>query len=52
MKNGQLTPGLINFVMSLLIVSAGMIAKELGISPRAAQELVEELGLRKTTGEA
>jgi HTH DNA binding domain len=32
------------------IVSAGMIAEELGITPRAAQDLVAALGLREATG--
>ena len=43
-------PGLIDFVMSRPIVSAGMIAKELSITARAAQDLVAELGLREATG--
>jgi hypothetical protein len=32
------------------IASAGMIARELGVTPRAAQNLVAELGLREATG--
>jgi len=32
------------------IVSAGMIAEELEITPRAAQDLVGKLGLREATG--
>ena len=32
------------------IVSAGMIASELRVTQRAAQELVAELGLREITG--
>jgi hypothetical protein len=32
------------------IASAGMIAAELKITPRAAQDLVAELGLREATG--
>jgi hypothetical protein len=43
-------PGLIDFVMSRPIVSAGMIARELAITARAAQDLVAELGLREATG--
>ncbi|MCC8976938.1 helix-turn-helix domain-containing protein, partial [Bradyrhizobium brasilense] len=43
-------PALVDYVMSRPIVSAGMIADELGITPRAAQDLVSELGLRETTG--
>jgi hypothetical protein len=43
-------PALIDYVVSRPVVSAGMIAKELGITPRAAQDLVGELGLREATG--
>jgi hypothetical protein len=40
-------PGLVDYIMSLPIVSAGMIAKALDITPRAAQNLVAELDLRE-----
>lgn len=43
-------PILIDFVMSRPVVSAGMVAKELCVTPRAAQDLVAELGLREATG--
>ncbi|WP_416409610.1 RHE_PE00001 family protein [Agrobacterium rosae] len=43
-------PGLIELVMAKPLVSAGMIAKELGVTPRAALRIVEELGLREMTG--
>ena len=43
-------PELIDYVISRPLVSAGMIAKELDITPRAAQNLVAELGLREATG--
>ncbi len=43
-------PALIDYVMSRPIVSAGMVAKELSVTPRAAQDLVVELGLREATG--
>ena len=43
-------PALIDLVMATPIASAGMIAKELGVTPRAAQDLVAELGLREATG--
>ncbi len=43
-------PGLIDLVLSRPLVSAGMIARELGVTPRAAQDLVRELGLREATG--
>ena len=41
---------LVDYVMSRPIVSAGMVAKELQVTPRAAQDLVSELGLREATG--
>jgi uncharacterized protein DUF1612/DNA binding protein with HTH domain len=43
-------PALLDYVLTRPIVSAGMIATELGITPRAAQNLVAELGLREATG--
>ena len=43
-------PALLDYVLTRPIVSAGMIADELGITPRAAQNLVAELGLREATG--
>jgi hypothetical protein len=43
-------PALIDLVMSRPIVSTNLIAQELAISPRSAQDLVAELGLRETTG--
>ncbi|WP_423787480.1 helix-turn-helix domain-containing protein [Klebsiella pneumoniae] len=36
--------------MTRPVVSTGMIAEELKITPRAAQDLVAELGLREATG--
>lgn len=43
-------PELIELVISRPLVSAGMIAKELAVTPRGALRLVEELGLREMTG--
>lgn len=43
-------PELIELVLSRPLVSAGMIAKELAVTPRAALRIVEELGLREMTG--
>lgn len=40
----------LELVMARPLVSAGMIAKELAITPRAALRIVEELGLREMTG--
>jgi Protein of unknown function (DUF1612)/HTH DNA binding domain len=41
---------LIDLVLAHPIANAGLIAKELGVTPRAAQNLVAELGLREATG--
>jgi len=41
---------LIDLVLAQPIVNVGMIAKALGVTPRAAQNLVAELGLREATG--
>ena len=43
-------PGLIELVLARPLVSTGLIAKELDITPRAALRLVEELNLREMTG--
>ncbi|UVV70984.1 RHE_PE00001 family protein [Brucella anthropi] len=43
-------PGLIELVLARPLVSAGTIAAELDITPRAALRLVEELNLREMTG--
>ena len=43
-------PELIGLVMAKPLVSAGMIAKDLGVTPRAALRIVDELGLREMTG--
>lgn len=43
-------PGLIELVLTRPLVSTGLIAKELDITPRAALRLVEELNLREMTG--
>ena len=43
-------PALIELVMATPIASAGMIAAALGVTPRAAQNLVAELSLREATG--
>ena len=43
-------PGLIDFVMSRPLVSTATIAAALKVTPRAAQNLVIELGLREITG--
>ena len=43
-------PRLIELVLARPLVSTGLIAKELDITPRAALRLVEELNLREMTG--
>jgi len=43
-------PMLIDYMMACPVASAGMIANELSVTPRAAQDMVAELGLRETTG--
>nr|WP_245239266.1 RHE_PE00001 family protein [Methylobacterium platani] len=43
-------PRLIELVLARPLVSATIIADELGVTPRAAQTLVAELGLRELTG--
>ncbi len=43
-------PGLIELVMTRPLVSAGMVAEILKVTPRAALRIVEALGLREMTG--
>lgn len=43
-------PALIDLVLATPIASAGMVAQALRVTPRAAQDLVAELGLREVTG--
>jgi hypothetical protein len=43
-------PAFIDYVMSRPLVSAAMIADDLGVTTRAAHNLVAELGLREVTG--
>ncbi|WP_174000230.1 RHE_PE00001 family protein [Agrobacterium rubi] len=43
-------PELIELVMARPLVSAGMIAKTLDVTPQAARRIVSELGLREMTG--
>jgi HTH DNA binding domain len=43
-------PALIDLVLARPLVSTTLIADELAISARAAQNLVGELGLRELTG--
>lgn len=43
-------PELIELVMAKPLVSAGMVAKTLEVTPQAARRIVQELGLREMTG--
>ncbi|UXU08314.1 RHE_PE00001 family protein [Agrobacterium tumefaciens] len=43
-------PELVELIMAKPLVSAGMVAKTLGITPQAARRIVLELGLREMTG--
>ncbi|MGO4317242.1 RHE_PE00001 family protein [Agrobacterium sp. MCAB5] len=43
-------PELVELVMAKLLVSAGMVAKTLEVTPQAARRIVLELGLREMTG--
>jgi len=43
-------PELVDLVLSRPMVSAGVIAKDIGVTPQAALRLVEELNLREFTG--
>lgn len=43
-------PELVELVMAKPLVSAGMVAKTLEVTPQAARRIVLELGLRETTG--
>ncbi|MGN8154333.1 RHE_PE00001 family protein [Agrobacterium sp. 22094] len=43
-------PELVELVMTKPLVSAGMVAKTLDVTPQAARRIVSELGLREMTG--
>lgn len=43
-------PELVELVMAKPLVSAGMVAKTLAVTPQAARRIVAELGLREMTG--
>ena len=45
-------PELVELVMAKPLVSAGMVAKVLEVTPQAARRIVLELGLREMTGRA
>lgn len=43
-------PALVDLILATPLASAGLIAERLEITPRAAQDLVVDLGLREVTG--
>jgi hypothetical protein len=43
-------PELVELVMSRPLISAGMVARTLEVTPQAARRIVQELGLREMTG--
>ncbi len=45
-------PELVELVMAKPLVSTGMVAKTLDVTPQAARRIVSELGLREMTGRA
>jgi hypothetical protein len=49
-RSSSRLPALVDLVIALPILSTGMIAKELKVTPRAAQDLVAKLNLREMTG--
>lgn len=49
-RSSSRLPALLDYVLTRPIVSAAMIAQALRVTPRAAQNLVGELGLREATG--
>ena len=49
-RSSSKLPALVEFMLARPIASAGMIATALGVTPRAAQTMVAELGLREMTG--
>src|ERR1019366_5759388 len=49
-RSSSKLPTLVEFMLARPIASAGMIAAALGVTPRAAQDMVAKLGLREMTG--
>ncbi len=49
-RSSSKLPAFVDYILSRPIASAGMIANALGVTPRAAQDMVAELGLREFTG--
>jgi hypothetical protein len=49
-RSSSKLPALVELMLARPIASAGMIAASLGVTPRAAQTMAAELGLREMTG--
>lgn len=49
-RSSSRLPALVELILAQPIASAGMIAAALGVTPRAVQDMVAELGLREVTG--
>ena len=49
-RSNSSLPALVELVIARPILSTGLIARELKVTPRAAQDLVAELDLREMTG--
>ncbi|MBD9640267.1 DUF1612 and helix-turn-helix domain-containing protein [Ensifer sp. ENS07] len=49
-RSNSSLPALIDLVLSRPIVSAALVAKHVGVTPRGALNLVRELGIREMTG--
>jgi hypothetical protein len=49
-RSSSKLPALVDLILARPIASAGMIAAALGVTPRAAQDMAAELGLREMTG--
>ena len=49
-RSSSKLPALVELILARPVASAGMIAAALGVTPRAAQTMAAELGLREMTG--
>lgn len=49
-RSNSSLPAAIDFVLSRPVVSAGMVARHVGITPRGALNVVADLGIREMTG--
>ena len=49
-RSSSKLPALVELILARPIASASMVAAALGVTPRAAQTMAAELGLREMTG--